>query len=318
MREQVESIVSSVVGPGRARVQLTAEFDFNRITQTSDRFDPEGRVVRSSQTREEISAAGGDSANAVSVGNELPGGNIRQPDAAAQPRDQNRKSEEIVNYEISRTTKTEVIEGGRINRVSVAVVVDGNYKKNDKGELLYEPRSKEEIDRIAALVRSAIGFDAKRGDQVEVANLRLAETPSVPMPEPAGLLGFLQFTKDDVMRGVELTVMILLGLLVVLLVVRPTIRRILTPAGGAVDAGGRMLAGPPGAAMAAAGGAAAAIAGEGEAPVAIPSRTSAMIDIAQVQGQVHAQSVQKVGELADKNPNETVSIIRAWLHEHAA
>ena len=56
MREQVESIVTSVVGPGHARVQLTAEFDFNRITQTSDKFDPESRVVRSSQTREEVMA----------------------------------------------------------------------------------------------------------------------------------------------------------------------------------------------------------------------------------------------------------------------
>ena len=54
LREQVETIVTSVVGPGRARVQLTADFDFNRVTQTSDKFDPEGRVVRSSQTREEI------------------------------------------------------------------------------------------------------------------------------------------------------------------------------------------------------------------------------------------------------------------------
>ena len=54
------------------------------------------------------------------------------------------------------------------------------------------------------------------------------------------------------------------------------------------------------------------------AAVAISNRTSAMIDIAQVQGQVHAQSVQKVGELADRNPNETVAIIRAWLHENAA
>ena len=56
----------------------------------------------------------------------------------------------------------------------------------------------------------------------------------------------------------------------------------------------------------------------GDEAVAISNRTSAMIDIAQVQGQVHAQSVQKVGELADKNPNETVAIIRAWLHENAA
>jgi flagellar M-ring protein FliF len=59
------------------------------------------------------------------------------------------------------------------------------------------------------------------------------------------------------------------------------------------------------------------IVGSDEA-VAISNRTSAMIDVAQVQGQVHAQSVQKVGELADKNPHEAVSIIRSWLHEDAA
>jgi len=56
LREQVEAIVTSAVGPGRARVELTADFDFNRVTQTSDKYDPEGRVVRSSQTREETSA----------------------------------------------------------------------------------------------------------------------------------------------------------------------------------------------------------------------------------------------------------------------
>ena len=162
----------------------------------------------------------------VSVGNELPGGQQRAGEPTQQQqRDQNRKTEEIVNYEISRTTKTEVIEGGRINRISVAVVVDGNYTKNDKGELAYEPRSKEEIDRIAALVRTAIGFDAKRGDQVEVANLRLAETPSIPIAEPAGWLSFLQFTKDDIMRGIELGVMALLGLIVLLFGVRPLVRR---------------------------------------------------------------------------------------------
>lgn len=69
LRNQVEGIVSSVVGPGHARVQLTADFDFNRITQTSDKFDPDGRVLRSSQTREEQSSTGdGKEAGAVSVG----------------------------------------------------------------------------------------------------------------------------------------------------------------------------------------------------------------------------------------------------------
>src|SRR5262249_30094568 len=187
LRDQVEAIVTSVVGPGRSHVQLTADFDFNRITQTSDRFDPEGRVVRSSQSREEISGADGRE-GPVSVGNELPGANQRPGADATVAREQNRKTEEVVNYEISRTTKTEVIEGGRVNRISVAVVVDGNYTKNDKGEVVYEPRSKDDIERIAALVRTAIGFDAKRGDQVEVANLRLAELPVNPISEPQGFM----------------------------------------------------------------------------------------------------------------------------------
>ena len=176
MRNQVEAIVSSVVGAGRARVQLSADFDYNKITQTSDKFDPEGRVLRSSQTREESSATA-DNSGQVTVNNELPGNQNR--DNAAPARDQSKKSEETNNYEISRTTKTEVTEVGRVNRISVAVLVDGSYAKNEKGEMVYQERSKEQLDRIAALVRSAIGFDQKRGDQVEVVNLKFAEAPAV-------------------------------------------------------------------------------------------------------------------------------------------
>jgi flagellar M-ring protein FliF len=314
LRERIESLVNSVVGSGRARVQLSAEFDFNRITQTSDKFDPESRVVRSSQSREEVSGNGDNGAGAVSVGNELPNSNVR-PEGQPGALSQNRKTEEVVNYEISRTTKTEVIEGGRVNRISVAVVVDGTYAKNDKGETTYQPRSKEEIDRIAALVRSTIGFDAKRGDQVEVANLRLAETPAIPLAEPHGVLGMMQFTKDDVMRGIELGVMALLGLLAMLLIVRPMLRRILASAAPAAPIA---IANPYGYSVATAADVpaiAAAPQPQQPLPPPPPSRTSTMIDIAQVQGQVHAKSVQKVGELADRNPNETAAIIRNWLHE---
>ena len=320
MRTQVESIVSSIVGPGRARVQLTAEFDFNRVTQTSDKFDPEGRVVRSSQTREESSQTADNREGQVTVGNELPGAQTRQNGENGK-NDQAKKTEEIVNYEISRTTKTEVIEGGRVNRISVAVLVDGNYTRNDKGELTYAPRAKEEIDRIAALVRSAIGFDQKRGDQVEVVNLRLAETPQNIISEPRSWYDFLQFTKEDIMRGIELAVMLLLGLIVLLIVVRPMIRRLVGPAKiPAAPPGSGAIAGPSaGAADAGAAGSTLPnlIVSTEPATAKISTHTSQMIDIAQVQGQVHAQSVQKVGELADKNPHETVSIIRSWLHEAA-
>ena len=77
------------------------------------------------------------------------------------------------------------------------------------------------------------------------------------------------------------------------------------------------ITGGGGGSITTAGGANISIVG-GDEQVAISNRTSAMIDVAKVQGQVHAQSVQKVGELAEKNPHEAVSIIRSWLHEDAA
>jgi flagellar M-ring protein FliF len=198
-----------------------------------------------------------------------------------------------------------VTEVGRVNRISVAVLVDGSYSKNDKGEMVYQERSKEQLDRIATLVRSAIGFDQKRGDQVEVVNLKFAEAPVVPpVAEPTGLLGMLQFTKDDVMYVIELAVMMLLSLVVMFMVIRPLVKRILAseeikaltsdamPAltDGSADAPGQNL---------------------------IVGATASLIDVAQVQGQVHAQSVHRVGELAERNPNETATIVRQWLTEPA-
>ena len=306
MRKQVEDIVSSVVGQGRARVQLSADFDYNKVTQTSDRFDPEGRVLRSSQTREESSATAENNGQ-VTVNNELPG--QQRNDGTAAAREHSKKSEETNNYEISRTTKTEVTEAGRVNRISVAVLVDGIYGKNDKGETVYQDRTKEQLDRIAALVRSAIGFDQKRGDQVEVVNLRFAEPPAVPgVVEPAGWLAMFQFTKDDVMYVIELGVMMLLGLVVLFMVIRPLVKRILTTeiVPGLTDAGA----------------APALVDGSAEAGASQPllppgTTTASLIDVAQVQGQVHAQAVHRVGELAERNPNETASIIRQWLSEEA-
>ncbi len=306
MRKQVEDIVSSVVGAGRARVQLAADFDYNKITQTSDKFDPEGRVLRSSQTREEQTSNGVEGGQ-VTVNNELPGN--QAGGNSQQPRDQSKKSEETNNYEISRTTKTEVTEAGRVNRISVAVLVDGSYSKSEKGDLVYKERSKEELDRIAALVRSAIGFEQKRGDQVEVVNLKFAEAPAVaPIAEPAGFLGAMQFTKDDIMYVVELGVMMLLGLVVLFMVVRPLVKKVLSS---------EEMAALTNAVTAPGADATAAVAAPAGQALLPGNATAHLIDVAQVQGQVHAQSVHRVGELAERNPNETVAIVRQWLSESA-
>jgi flagellar M-ring protein FliF len=317
LKNQLESIVTSIVGPGRARVTVAAELDYTRIQQTSDRYDPESRVVRSTQNREE--AAQSDQAakeEGVSASTQLPGAN--QP-AAAQPagnRDSNRKSEEVVNYEISRTTRTEVIEPGRVKRLSVAVLVDGNYKKGaNANEVTYEPRPQEEIDRITALVRSAIGYDEKRGDRIEVVNLRFAEVAGTPqIIEDGGFMSMLRFTTDDIMHAVNLLVVAILSLLVLLFVVRPLVRRVVTPDEAAVRALPAVAPEP------------VLVRQEVErarpaspAPLVAPENLATrQIEFAQMQGEVHQQSIQKVGELASRNPYETVSILRQWMHEKTA
>jgi flagellar M-ring protein FliF len=108
------------------------------------------------------------------------------------------------------------------------------------------------------------------------------------------------------MRFVEMGVMLLLGFVVLLMVVRPLVRRIITPDKPAPAEPTALPDTTPLPVIA------------DEKSQAKASATSKMIDIAQVQGQVHAQSVQKVGDLADKNPNETAAIVRQWLHEQPA
>ncbi len=297
LRGQVEEIVAGIVGAGRSRVQVAAELETNRVETRSDTFDPESRVVRSTQTRAENQVSGNPE-GAVTVGNELPGAGGQ---GGASSREASNKNEEIVNYEISRTTRTEVQEGGRLRRLSVAVLVDGVYARNPAGENVYQPRPPEELERIAALVRSSIGFDRNRGDQVEVVNLRFAEPPPTPdFKEPGLVASLLTPSREDILRFVELGVIALLTLIVLLTVVRPMVKQIVAPEArakaDAISAG-------------AAGAGAAAIAGP---PDAVGAK---LLELTSGHSAEHAASLARVGELARGNAAETVSVLRQWLHE---
>jgi flagellar M-ring protein FliF len=300
LRAQVEEIVAGAVGAGRARVQVAAELDFNRVESRSETFDPDSKVVRSTQTRAENQVSGNPD-GAVSVGNELPGAN--QAGAGAGGRDASNKNEEVINYEISRTTRTEVLEGGRLKRLSVAVLVDGAYSRAANGEVMYQPRPQEELDRIAALVRTSIGFDRNRGDQIEVVNLRFADAPLSAEAKEESLMGsLLNPTKEDVLRMVEVGVLLLLTLIVLLVVVRPMVKGILAPekrkaaAAAAPEAGPALIGGPP--------------------PLPRPdSAAMKMLDMAKVSGQIQAESLARIGEMVKSNPAETVAVLRNWIHE---
>ncbi len=321
VRSQVEDIVASIVGNGRARVQVAAEMDFNRVQQTSESYDPESKVVRSTQNRSETSVTNDTTTNGeVTVNNQLPVNNNNQS-GTPPSKDTSNKTEETINYEISRTTKTETIEGGRVKHLSVAVLVDGTYTRGANNEATYQPRPQEELDRIATLVRSAIGYDKARGDQVEVVNLKFAE---VPQPAELKELTFteklLNFSKDDIMRIAEMAILSIISIFVLLMVVRPLMRQILAPitGGGGGGPGGIFVQHRPlGALVDAANAAIDPVTGR-VSPNAIlprgPSDTEKMIEISQVNGSIQAKSVEKVGELVTKSPQESIAILRQYIH----
>ncbi|PIU04200.1 flagellar basal-body MS-ring/collar protein FliF [Methylobacterium sp. CG09_land_8_20_14_0_10_71_15] len=307
LRGQIEEIVAGVVGQGRSRVQVRADLDMNRIESRSETFDPEGRVVRSSQTRNEQALTGG-SEGQVSVGNELPGAG--GGDKPASQKDTSNKTEETTNYEISRVTKTEVVEGGRVKRLSVAVLVDGVYAPGADGKTAYQPRPAAEIERIAALVRTAVGFDKARGDQIEVVNLRFAEAPSVPeFTEPGLIQSMLTPTKEDLLRFIELAVLAVLTLIVVLTVVRPLVRRVIT-----ADPPAPISIAVPGG-VAALEAALGAVAGPDGTIAPRENTTAKLVEFAKINGQVQAETVQRVVDMVRASPSETVEVLRTWIQE---
>jgi flagellar M-ring protein FliF len=294
LRQQVEEIVGGVVGSGRMRVQVAAELDLNRIESRSENFDPESKVVRSTQTRGENASTSGNEGQ-VSVGNELPGA---AQNAAPSPRDASNKNEEVVNYEISRTTRTEVQEAGRIKRLSVAVLVDGVRSKGADGQPAYQPRSKEDLERMTALVRTAVGFDKARGDQVEVVNMALADPQDlIDIEKPSFLQSLLNPSKEDLMRVTELGVIALLTLIVLLVVVRPMVRRVIAP--------DLLLPGGPKLAIA-----------TNSAPAlsADPSTTPDAIEHTR-RVQDMAIQVGHVAEVAKNHPREAAAVLRNWIAE---
>lgn len=321
LKGQVEEIVASVVGRGRARVQVAAEMDFNRIQQVTDNFDPESRVVRSTQTRTENQQSSEQRDGQVSVANELPQAQQQQQQGNPQQREQTARSEEIINYEISKTTRTEIIEGGRVKRLSVAVLVDGVYTPGPGGaEAAYQPRSSEELERIAALVRSAIGFDRNRGDQIEVINLRFAEGfPMVDGKQPTLLEQLIALSKEDVLRLVELAIFCMLTLLITLLVIRPLLRQM----GIGVNPGLAGAGGMRGTTAEAQGGQTLALPAPGQ-EAAANSITGALAaansnqqqpNMTQLTKNLQPGVIDQLGQIVQENPGETVAIVRQWISQ---
>ncbi|MDP3384882.1 MAG: flagellar basal-body MS-ring/collar protein FliF [Phenylobacterium sp.] len=312
----VKALVESVVGPGKARVNVTAELDLARVTVQQETYDPDGQVVRSEQTVEENANENEPNNNgAVTADANIPGG--IGGGAAGALASASGRTESTTNYEISKTVRTEVNEPGKIQRLSVAVAVDGVRPVGEDGAPgEYAARSEEEMARIEQLVRTAVGFNEERGDQVTVVNM--------PFDAPAAMGGvessnpLADFDKNDIMRAVELAILAIVALLIVFFVVRPLLKSASGGGGGELTGQTQTITrlvtttadGQP---------VQIAVDPATGQPLALPGPDALeqRIDIARIEGQVKASSVKRVADFVETHPEQSVAILRSWLHESA-
>lgn len=308
LSRNIEEMLEMTVGPGKVRAEVSAEIDFDRISISEETFNPDGQVVRSTQSVEEsTSSSEADISAAVTVGGGLPDANQGTDNANSSASET--RTEETVNFEISKKVINHVREPGLLKRLSVAVLVDGNYIEGADGVRTYKPRDIKEMELLATLVRGVIGFDADRGDSVEVINMQFVEVEEGSAPQIDFLFGL---EKEDLLRMAEILVLSIVAILVLLLVVRPLVTRafeaIPSAASAASEAAARIsdqtatavLAGPNMGMDNASG-----------------NEFEDMIDLERIEGRVKASSVKKVGEIVHKHPEEALSIIRSWLYQES-
>ncbi len=310
----VEQLLARTVGAGKVRTEVFADMDFDRINTSEEIFDPDGQVVRSTQAVEQSGTnREGTGGLPVSVGTNLPDPDLGYSESGGSSASENR-TEETVNYEISKKVINHVRETGEVKRLSVAVLVDGTYTPAEDGSKTYQPRSQEELDLLATLVRGAIGFDAERGDSVEVINMRFART-DVPEAEETGL--FYGLEKEDLFRIAQYLVVFILGVLILFLVVRPLVKTTAEaiPVAAASSRDNLLAEGPARPALAPPD-PAGANGANGQAmylPAGAGSREDG-IDVNQIEGRVNGSAMNRVGEIVEKHPDEALSIVRGWLH----
>jgi flagellar M-ring protein FliF len=314
LETNIENMLNNVLGPGRARVEVNAELNLQRSTSTSQTFDPNNQVVHSTQTKSVASSSTGPGDNgAVTVSNALPGAaqsanNATGATTGNGTAQQTTTNDETTNYDNSVTTETSTIDAGGVKRLSVAVVVDGTYSTDSKGNQTYAPLPTAELAQLTSLVQSAVGYDKTRGDVVQVVNLQFAQKPA---PTDLGSTGpgLFNFTQDDLINGAQMLVTLLIALALIFFVMRPLLRRVLTPE--------QPLSLPASAELLPPGGAAAADAIALEASDAGQDSAPAWVSTAKSVGEQQMRTLKTVGSLVDENPKQAALIVRDWLNNAA-
>lgn len=299
LRDTIERLLEQSLGYGKVKAEVTAAIDFDRIVKNSETFDPEGQVARSVQGIEEQERSNERNVNDnVSVQNNLPDANADQ--AALLSQSEVMRSEETTNFEISKEVINQIKETGTVKRLSIAVLVDGTYTTDANGNSIYQPRPEAELDQLEDLVRSAVGYDADRGDDVRVVNMQFAA-------DPLGLeqTGPFDFLKEDLDSIVQTLVLGGVAILAILLVIRPLVNRAIEAAELAREEEELALEALAGPSIA---GQLADLSGDDD---------DDMINIARIDGKVKSSTYKRINDLIEKNPEETLTVLRQWSFSDA-
>jgi flagellar M-ring protein FliF len=224
MAGRVQTMLEEIVGPGKAIVRVTADMDFAQVDVNEEIYDPDTQVIRSRQAIADRSdkndVAGGRISSVNPIGNE--------DDQARGRSELKEHNDETVNYEISKTIRVTQNPVGSVTRLSVAAVLDGNYRwdKNESGRSarVYVPRTTEELGRFETIVRQAMGYSADREDQVSVESIPFTSGEIWSGDDETAGFGF-SFKELKAEYG-RPTANVLMVLLLFLFVVRPLIKTV--------------------------------------------------------------------------------------------
>ncbi|MCW8948931.1 MAG: flagellar basal-body MS-ring/collar protein FliF, partial [Sedimenticola sp.] len=256
-RQRVEEILSPILGAERVRAQVSAEVDFTVTEQTSERFNPDLPALRSEQTNEQLSQLSAVQGVPGALSNQPPAaGNAPEvagagADVGAAGSPLNSSKRATRNYELDKTISHTRLSSNKLRRLSVAVVVDDLITQAEDGTTTRIERTPEDINRITRLVKESIGFNAQRGDSVEVIN-----SPFMAPEQPAPLPELAIWQQPWVWDVAKQAGGVILVLVLILFVLRPTMKKLIEPpvvhrlsetegatAGGAAGGAGMSLEG---------------------------------------------------------------------------
>jgi flagellar M-ring protein FliF len=314
----LEEQLTPIVGPGRVRAKVSAEFDLSSERSVEESFDSLGQVPRSLQTETERERSGETRQN-VSVQQDLP--ETTSAPAGPGKQSEHERSKQTTNYEIGKTTRELVAGAGKLKRLSISIAVDGVCEIAGDGRTACRPRSPEELGQLERLARATAGFSAGRGDTFEIASVPFsAMEPMVTNAPPAEPPGLVDAVRRQPLPLAAAGAILLLGAVALaFLLVRDRRRR------AAAEARALAAEAEAQAALEAAEAAkvlTAARTATHELPA--PESTAAGGDDAvvelggNIQGGVSRATIQRTQQVIDANLDDAISFLRMWLYEKEA